>query len=509
MKENGIFRYIQILHPGLLRAILLLVLLTGCSEFFKVDLKDQNGKATTDTQGNTCLDGAAPNAKGDCICALESEKYDADVGCDPICDIGWGEIWDSSTRECRCDTENGFFDDGTGNCSDDGGDGGGDDDGGDDGGLCGGAFCDNDETCSNQNTCELICPKAGEKYDTESEECVCADGYQDEDENGTCEPKIEESCSSSDSHEPIPCNIDNGTGEQKLKCQNSSWVNDGACKVTSCDDGYHKNDAQLRCVAFVSCLDIKTRKPKSESGSYKMDINGDDTVESLNCDMTTTADGVVGGWTEITAQIAYDLLGGNSAGSTQTLGLLYDDKAKSAGFELTPGDLYGRPFTQDDQGDHSYHYTFRIPFEYSSFYLKDYKIKGNEKGTINGSLFQQTTWSKAYLKNGEVVMEGNGDFYYISWGDIGDVSFGAPGINWQGLDFILTSFGRQFADIPIDCKAGCTKTFPKRNNKYQIFTYRDSIGSPIKQRRFRIGWGEAGAGAEGWFPWYAGTINVR
>jgi hypothetical protein len=126
-----------------------------------------------------------------------------------------------------------------------------------------------------------------------------------------------------------------------------------------------------------------------------------------------------------------------------------------------------------------YHYTFDFPAGYSEFYLDDYAIKANPtSGSTSDLGFTQTEWSKP-------ASTGSG-----SSGQ-GDISFGTPDKTGPEV-----SFTRQFGNTKC---TSCTFDWPNTN----------PIGLDQTSTAFRIGWGEGGPEAEGWYPWWSGTIRLR
>ena len=61
----------------------------------------------------------------------------------------------------------------------------------------------------------------------------------------------------------------------------------------------------------------------------------------------------------------------------------------------------------------------------------------------------------------------------------------------------MTSYGATL-NMNIDCTI-CEVAWPEGMAIYQ---------TGMASTELRIGWGEAGSQAEGWFPWWSGTIRV-
>ncbi|MEM9460588.1 MAG: fibrinogen-like YCDxxxxGGGW domain-containing protein [Myxococcota bacterium] len=209
----------------------------------------------------------------------------------------------------------------------------------------------------------------------------------------------------------------------------------------------------------TSCLEIQQGNPNTPSGDYILDLDGDGPLPAVttHCDMNT--DG--GGWTELTLDVACEL------NATMTA----VEPAPTSGL-----DELCRPFTQDDGGGHTYHYTIPFPAGFSEFMLVDYVARANavETSDMDGAHFQQSDWSVAV------------------GGHRGDVGFGAaedPGP--------VTSLAAE--GVAQSCQA-CEFAFPANG---EIFTV------PVVSEGFRIGWGETGSQHEGWYPWWSGSIRLR
>ncbi|MEM9461511.1 MAG: fibrinogen-like YCDxxxxGGGW domain-containing protein [Myxococcota bacterium] len=212
---------------------------------------------------------------------------------------------------------------------------------------------------------------------------------------------------------------------------------------------------------WESCEAILIAEPAATSGMYAVDIDGQDPLPPIDvyCDMDS--DG--GGWTELTPALGC-VLGGE---------MIAVDLA-----ELEEGiDAECRPFTRDDGGSHTYHYTIPYPAGFSQFMLVDYVARSNAGPGYTSDLLDtvvQTLWSQANV------------------GGAGDISFGAA--EEMGP---ATSYGS--AGVVVSCY-DCEIDYPQNMTVYTL---------PIESEALRIGWGESGGQHEGWYPWWAGTIRVR
>ena len=328
-----------------------------------------------------------------------------------------------------------------------------------------GTVCDDDESCTSSDVCtegvcagaiDPICPDPGDCCTAKAEpecshaairDCVCA-----ADElccttawDQTCVDEVLSVCG-------LDCNacIPDCAGKP---CGDDGCG--GSCGV--CLPGSYENPG-------LSCKDILAQLPGAETGPYYLDLDGPGGAEPLvfDCDMTTAG----GGFTEITLAQAHTVLGGAMVATVAAA--------------IARIDASHRPYTQDKSGNHSYTYTFQIPFGFKEFLLggytgRAYAASGNTTD-IYPSSFKQSVWTKAYLEGGT-----------------GDLSFGSP--NESGP---VTSFGKVLT-ANFECQS-CDLVWPHATQVYTL---------PAEATAFRIGWGEAGPQLEGWYPWWSGTIRVR
>ncbi|WP_255215816.1 fibrinogen-like YCDxxxxGGGW domain-containing protein [Pseudenhygromyxa sp. WMMC2535] len=235
----------------------------------------------------------------------------------------------------------------------------------------------------------------------------------------------------------------------------------------TCDDANEDSaDGCLStCLVPASCQEILDFDILAESGAYQVGVMGPDAVFEVDCDMDTDR----GGWTGIRV--------GNTCNGDLESTLTPVEAAPSAGI-----DDACRPFTQDAEGPHTYYWDIEFPPTFESFYLSGFTIKDNA-GTdlasdISPDVFVQSDWELAYLG---------------SEAGVGDVSFGAAENTGPTTSFAAT------LDESLSCSA-CETPFPNDLQLYEV----DTTSST-----FRIGWGEAGTQAEGWYPWWSGTIYLR
>ncbi len=211
-------------------------------------------------------------------------------------------------------------------------------------------------------------------------------------------------------------------------------------------------------VTYDSCLDAY-ESGETESGRY--DIDG---LNDAYCEMEVNG----GGWLRITPEVARDDLDGT---------IIFEDGRSNTDYGFDSSD---RPYTRDDSGAHTAHYTFDLPTRMTQFFLQDYYARSNsaydDSSDIYESRFRQRDWDEAHDQS------------------VGDISFG-------------------FAD-----DRGPVTSFAKELNDDVLVQQYQSIAWPEDEQvfetnsssdQFRIGWGDEGAPSEGWFPWWSGYILVR
>ena len=238
-----------------------------------------------------------------------------------------------------------------------------------------------------------------------------------------------------------------------------------ACTADSCDPA-------TGCVHVLSlpdltgtCAEVLAICPGLPTGTYELDLDDGGPLPAMEiyCDM----DNAGGGWTGFTSQQAHDLLGGVMA---------CPDGAATEGI-----DSLGRPYTRDQAGSHTCHYTFDLPFIYSEFFLAEYKAKANAGPGYTSELniddfWQQTSWQVAHGTN-----------YY------GDIGFGTAAESGPVVTYSGT------LPYQVMC-TNCEIPWPAGDDIYEL-------GQAAST--FRMGWGEYGGQHEGWYPWWSGWVMVR
>jgi hypothetical protein len=216
--------------------------------------------------------------------------------------------------------------------------------------------------------------------------------------------------------------------------------------------------------AATSCQELLDGGFSTGDGFYWLDPAslGADLFE---CDMTTDT----GGWTGVSFPNAENLAGTMFA----------VDGASTAAIDPVSG-----PYTRDGSGDHTYHYTFDFPPAFDEFYLDGWVIKAyaasGATSEIYSNGFLQSDWTLA--QSCPVGTCGTGD---VSWGD---AAAAGP----------VASYARVLA-ANFSCQT-CTTPYPAGSTVY-------AVGPGAVQ--FRLGWGEGGSQAEGWRPWWQGTVFLR
>ena len=265
-----------------------------------------------------------------------------------------------------------------------------------------------------------------------------------------------------DCDDGVTCTLD--ACDPVAGCQNI--LDDGFCAAGQfCTTDPAANPDADGCAdkpVLASCLEIHTVLPSAPSSIYSIDPDGVGGVDPFDvyCDMDTGT----GGWTEISLDLAYNVLGGTMTAF---------DSAGTAGIDAS-----FRPFTLDGADDHTYVYDFAVPFGFSEFFLVGYQARANaasgNTSEISPPNFVQSVWSTAI-----------GNCY-------GDIGFGSadnagPTVSYASLGYTG------------ECQ-NCTISWPGGSNVYDV---------GLLSQTFRMGWGEACGQLEGWYPWWAGTIRVR
>ena len=316
------------------------------------------------------------------------------------------------------------------------------------GGTCAEATCD--DGIKNQGEADVDCggPSTGcgrcDLGSTCTDNLHCTSGLCEGQDGKTCAE-----CSVGDTQKTsTTCGYaDRGVIEQT--CPDNEWV-DGACVD----------------LWYQSCWQYLQDNPSASDGQIEIDPDGPNAGTYkpffVSCDMTKDN----GGWTCLTRSNAH-----NDLGATMKA----EDGASTNGI-----DSNDRPYTQDDVGDHTYHYTIPFPAGFDQFYLDNYAIRAfAASGDTSDLGYTQTSWDLAFVDGGA-----------------GDISFGAPGSG------PIASYHRQINQIPSSKRScnSCTIDWPLNKTTYDFSQNRT---------KFRVGWGEAGGQYEGWYPWYKGRICVR
>lgn len=272
----------------------------------------------------------------------------------------------------------------------------------------------------------------------------------------------------------LESDVDCGGATTCNRCVNGKTCSAG----TDCASGYCSGGL---CATATSCNQIHTATPALASGTYTIDLDGTGTMApfAAYCEMTTNG----GGWTQITLDLAKNVLGG---------AMVAVDPASTQGF-----DAAFRPYTQDLKTastttpvSNTYHYTFNFPAGYTQFFLAAYQLRANgassaDTSDIGPNQFKQTSWSVATLPAANCTS--------ATTGNVGDVSFGSPMSTGPVTSYAATLSGPW-------SQASATLDWPAGTTLYAV---------PISTQ-FRIGWGDSAcAQTEGWYPWWSGTIMLR
>ena len=217
----------------------------------------------------------------------------------------------------------------------------------------------------------------------------------------------------------------------------------------------------------VTCLTVLQAGLSTGDGAYWLDPNATGTPFELDCDMTS--DG--GGWTGV----------GFVDADTHLAGVL----AQEEGAQISGVDPVSGPFTQDEAGDHTAHYTFDFAAGYDAFYLAAWEVKAYAAPGFTSDLnpaWQQSDWAVADSCDDLVLGCG-----------YGDVSFGDPAAAGP-----IASYGREVTEISM-C-LDCVLAYPASDRVEEL---------PAGATGFRVGWGEGGGQFEGWYPWWSGAVYLR
>jgi len=212
-----------------------------------------------------------------------------------------------------------------------------------------------------------------------------------------------------------------------------------------------------------SCLDIFNAGLSVGDGLYWLDPNNVGTAIQLDCDMTG------GGWTGITWDAAWNDLNGV---------VVAEDPAPYEGVDAVNG-----PWTQDEGGAHTYHFTFDFGAGYDAFYLDGWEVKANAVGPHTSDIwtnFFQTLWTV-------------GQSCGINVCGTSDISFGDPDAAGPVAGYaqlVTTNFSC------VDC------VIPYWGGSTQYTLAQLATG-------FRVGWGEGGGQYEGWYPWWGGVAYLK
>ncbi|MCT4638287.1 MAG: fibrinogen-like YCDxxxxGGGW domain-containing protein [Bacteroidales bacterium] len=234
------------------------------------------------------------------------------------------------------------------------------------------------------------------------------------------------------------------------------------CDMSSTD---LNQESESSSTSLKSCMEHLVLFPdnKNRDGIYSIDpdgVFGSKSAFKTHCDMTK--DG--GGWTRINPDIARNRLNG-----TITI--------KSTA-SISEFDSENRYRSRDGSDGHAIIYDIDVDFGFNQFYFDNYKAKAycssDKRSEIFPDEFKITDWNILFKS-----------------GRSGDIAFGSA------HEAPITSFANN--NVRVDC-GDCEFGFPEDKVVYNLNNGSD---------RFRIGWGESGGTAEGWYPWYSGYIYVR
>lgn len=317
-------------------------------------------------------------------------------------------------------------------------------------------------------------------------------------------------CSNSKEAATVAVTVD-GYGSSKVPCEKESWsigfseldgvslipaeksfqvtVNqDGQSSVAR---GFVTSPDSLPDEKFKSCLAMMTANPLRQSTEYDIFVGEGDDEQRVRvyCDFDTAG----GGWTGITADVAYGKLGGKSNGAKL-------NKGDSAEIEMSGESEDGIYCSKETkkEGGHTAQYIFNAPFSYREFYInKSFEVRPNTSQKSADNKIQegrfQVSWKSAQIEG------------------TGDISFGSPekSKDKSGVetDMIVTSYARHLSASckkSKECESVPWENSPEVSGETtkDIFGFVENWPNASAQTQFSIGWGAAGDAKEGWCVWH-------